>query len=65
MGSKQEQLEGTVMLESCDLIAFTETWWNGSHVWSVNIDGYKLFRRDLQYFCSLKFIPLKRTTALR
>jgi len=42
MGNKQEELEATVLLESYDLIALTETWWD----WSVAIYSYKLFRRD-------------------
>jgi len=48
MGNKQEELEATVLLESYDLIAITETWWDESHDWSVAIDGYRLFRRDRQ-----------------
>jgi len=31
MGNKQEKLEATVLLESYDLIALTETWWHASH----------------------------------
>jgi len=31
MGNKQEELEATVMLESYDLVAITETWCNKSH----------------------------------
>ena len=46
MGNKQEELEATVLLESYDLVAITETWWDESHDWSAAIDGYKLFRRD-------------------
>jgi len=46
MGNKQEELEATMLLESCDLIALTETWWDESRDWSVAIDGYRLFRRD-------------------
>ncbi|XP_009325945.1 PREDICTED: calcium-activated potassium channel subunit beta-4 [Pygoscelis adeliae] len=45
-GNEQEELGATVLLESYDLVAITETWWNKSHDWSVAIDGYKLFRRD-------------------
>ncbi|KAJ7428370.1 mitochondrial fission process protein 1 [Pitangus sulphuratus] len=44
--SKQEELEATVLLESYDLVAIAETWWDKSHDWSVAIDGYRLFRRD-------------------
>jgi len=47
-GNKQEELEATVLLESYDLIAVTETWWDESRGWSVAIDGYRLFRRDRQ-----------------
>lgn len=39
---------GAVLLESCNLVAITETWWYGSHDWSVAIAGYGLFRRDKQ-----------------
>jgi len=31
MGNKQEKLEATMLLESYDLIALTETWWDESH----------------------------------
>ena len=44
MGNKQEKMEATVHLESYDLIANTETWWDESHNWSAAIDGDKLFR---------------------
>ena len=46
MGNKPEELEATVLLERYDLVAITETWWDESHVWSVAVDGYRLFRRD-------------------
>ncbi|KAK4810861.1 hypothetical protein QYF61_008833 [Mycteria americana] len=46
MGNKQEELEATMLLESYDLVAVTETWWDKSHDWSVAINGYRLFRRD-------------------
>jgi len=42
----EHQLEATMLLESCDLVAITETWWDKSHDWSVAINGYRLFRRD-------------------
>ena len=48
MGNKQEELEAIVLLQCCDLIAVTETWWDESHDWSVAINGYRLFRRDRQ-----------------
>jgi len=31
MGSKQEDLEATVLLKSYDLTAITRTWWDESH----------------------------------
>lgn len=31
MSSKQEELEATFLLESYDLVAYTETWQNESH----------------------------------
>lgn len=48
MGNEQEELETTVHLESCDLIADTETWWDESHDWSAAINGHKLSRRHRQ-----------------
>ncbi|KAK4807116.1 hypothetical protein QYF61_018457, partial [Mycteria americana] len=46
MGNKQEELEATMLLESYNLVAITETWWDESHDWSAAIDGYRLFRKD-------------------
>ncbi|GAB0177147.1 hypothetical protein GRJ2_000179900 [Grus japonensis] len=46
MGNKKEGLEATVLLESYDLVAITETWWDESHDWSAAIYGYRVFRRD-------------------
>ncbi|KAK4830595.1 hypothetical protein QYF61_012021 [Mycteria americana] len=46
MGNKHEELEATVLLESYDLVAITESWWDESHDWSAAINGYRLFRRD-------------------
>jgi len=45
-GNKQEELEATMLLESYDLVALTEPWWDGSHDWSAAVNGYRLFRRD-------------------
>jgi len=47
-GNKQKKLEVTMLLESKDLVALTETWWDESHDWSAAIDDYCLFRRDRQ-----------------
>ena len=46
VGNKEEELEATMLLESNDLVAITETCWNESHDRSVAINGYRLFRRD-------------------
>ncbi|PKU38486.1 nipped-b-like protein [Limosa lapponica baueri] len=48
MGNKQEELEATMLLESYDIVAITETWWDEPYDWSVAVEGYKLFRRDRQ-----------------
>lgn len=48
MSNKQEELEAIVHQANYDLAAVTETWWDCSHDWSVEIDGYKLCRRDRQ-----------------
>jgi len=45
-GNKQEELEATVLLESYNLFALTETWWDESYDWSMAINSYRLFRRD-------------------
>jgi len=46
MGNEQEELEAILLLESYDLIAITETWWDESHDQNGALDGYRLFRRD-------------------
>lgn len=46
MGNKRQELEATMLLEGYKLVTITETWWDGSHDWSVVINGYRLFRRD-------------------
>ena len=35
-------------LENYDIVAITETWWNGLHSWSAVMDGYCLFKRERQ-----------------
>lgn len=39
-------MKATVQLESDDLIAMTETWWDESHDWNAAFDSYRLFRKD-------------------
>ena len=43
--NKQEELEAMMHLESYDLVAITETWWDDSHNWNTTIEGNRLFRR--------------------
>jgi len=45
-GQPTGELEATMLLESYDLVASTDTWWDESHDWSAAIDGCRLFRRD-------------------
>lgn len=35
-----------VHLQEYDLIGIMETWWDGSHDWSVGMEGYRLFRKE-------------------
>ena len=46
LSNKQDELETVMHLESYDLVAITETWWDDSHNWNTTIDEYQLFRRD-------------------
>ncbi|PKU43055.1 rna-directed dna polymerase from mobile element jockey- hypothetical protein [Limosa lapponica baueri] len=46
MGNKQDELEAMVQQDSYDVVAFTETWWDESHNWNAEMNGYKLFRRN-------------------
>ena len=48
MGNKQEELEAMMCLENNGLVAIRETWWDQSHNWRTVIQGYRLFRRDIQ-----------------
>jgi len=46
MGNKQEEPEICVWSQGYDLIAITETWWDNSHAWSADMEGYMHFRKD-------------------
>lgn len=35
-------------LESYDLVAMMETWWDDFHKWNSNIEGYQLYRMEGQ-----------------
>lgn len=43
LGNKQELV--TVHLQGYDLTEIMKTCWDGSHDWSVAIEGYRLFRK--------------------
>ena len=46
MGNKHDELEIHMQLQSYDLVGITETWWDGSHDWSVAMKEYSLYRKD-------------------
>ncbi|XP_060139070.1 uncharacterized protein LOC132593239 [Zootoca vivipara] len=46
MGNKQDELELLVQQTKYDIIGITETWWDESHDWNVQIEGYNLFQRN-------------------
>ena len=46
MGNKHKEPEMCVQLQGYDLVGITETWRDGSHDWSVAMEGYRLFRKD-------------------
>ncbi|KAJ7422338.1 1-acyl-sn-glycerol-3-phosphate acyltransferase delta [Pitangus sulphuratus] len=43
-----KELEAIVWLESCDIIADTETRWDDLHNWNAVVDGYQIFRTNRQ-----------------
>lgn len=42
MGNKQGELEIYVHLQGYDLIDITKMWEDGSHAWSIGMEGYRL-----------------------
>ncbi|XP_059585091.1 uncharacterized protein LOC109285840 [Alligator mississippiensis] len=46
MGNKQEELALLLADTNPDIVGLTETWWESTHDWAVNIKGYRLFRWD-------------------
>ena len=46
IGNKQDELELLIQQNKYDIIGITETWWDETHDWNVDIGGYKLFQRD-------------------
>lgn len=39
-------MEAIMQQENYDIAAITEPWWDDSHNWNAEMDGYKPFRRD-------------------
>jgi len=48
MGNKQEELEMHAHLQGYDIIGIMETCWDSSYDWSIEMGGYRLFRKDRQ-----------------
>jgi len=48
MGNKQEQLEMCVRLQGYDIIGNMETWWGSSCDGSIEMGGYRLFKKGRQ-----------------
>ena len=46
MGHNHEVLEICVQLPGSNLVAIMETWWDGSHAWSVEMERYRLLRKE-------------------
>jgi len=46
--NKQEELETCACLQGYGLIGITETWWDGTYDWRVDMEGYRLLRKDRQ-----------------
>jgi len=47
--NQQEDFEATVLLESYNLVAITEIWWDKSHHWSMAVDGYDFNHPDISW----------------
>ena len=45
-GNKHDKLDICMHSQDCDLVGITDTWWDGSHDWSVAMETYRLFRKD-------------------
>lgn len=46
MGNKDSKSEICLQLQGHDLVRITETWWEGSHDWSVAVEEYMSFMKD-------------------
>uniref|UniRef100_A0A8C5PPB0 Reverse transcriptase domain-containing protein n=1 Tax=Leptobrachium leishanense TaxID=445787 RepID=A0A8C5PPB0_9ANUR len=43
------ELEVIAYTKQYDIIGITETWWDETHDWAVNLNGYTLFRKDRKH----------------
>lgn len=48
MRNKQDELEALVSSQGYGITGICMTWQNESHNWSVEMEGYRLFRSDRQ-----------------
>uniref|UniRef100_A0A803JLE9 MORN repeat-containing protein 4 n=1 Tax=Xenopus tropicalis TaxID=8364 RepID=A0A803JLE9_XENTR len=46
LSGKLGELQAIACIENYDLIGITETWWDEKCAWTMNLNGYTLFRRD-------------------
>lgn len=46
LANKMEELELQLHKEDLDFVGITETWFDSSHDWLANIEGYSLHWRD-------------------
>ena len=46
LGNKINELEVIMASENIDVVAVTETWFNGSNDWDITIPGFSLYRKD-------------------
>jgi len=51
MGNKKEELKMCANLWGYDIIGITETWCDSSYDWSIEMGGYRVFRKDRQGRC--------------
>uniref|UniRef100_A0A8D0BMQ2 NADH dehydrogenase [ubiquinone] 1 alpha subcomplex subunit 12 n=1 Tax=Salvator merianae TaxID=96440 RepID=A0A8D0BMQ2_SALMN len=46
MGNKQGELEILAQENKYDIIGITETWWDNTHDWNTELEGYNLFKKN-------------------
>lgn len=46
MDNKQDEHERLESEGKFDFIRITEAWWNDTHYWNAQIEGYPLFRKN-------------------